>query len=169
MVVMLSLLSDNTKITETVTLASDPENRTETCQVTLLLTDEFGDTETKRLVITLAGYDFSNNLLSCDDLCHAYETFTAHLPPSHDERNDMFPMFVSKAGIGRSATLMTLYELMERHTSEPLTSANEVVDEINTIIASGRRDRHPNFVHTEQQYDALLQAALRLTGIQISE
>lgn len=147
------------------TLPSDRRD-VETLRLTLTSCSEWDEGEEQTVVVTLAGYDFSAGVLSRDDLLHAYDRFTTHLPNDGPDRANQTPIFLSKAGIGRSAALMVLNELMIRHETAPFSDKQALLDEMNAIIQTGRRDRDPNFVHNKGQYQAILEAALVLADIE---
>ena len=135
----------------------------ETIRVSYEIGDhERGELKENTLYLTLAGYSLKQGKLSTDDIVESY-TILCEISDNiikHDADESL--MFFSKGGIGRSAALMVLNEVMNIHRENPITGLEMLYTTVNTVIEAGRSARGVNFIHNKPQYDALQEAAYRL-------
>ena len=155
---------EGTKITGIETL--DTDNRdVESLRIRLKRSNADGLPEDSSIVISLAGYDFHDSVLSKRDLISAYQAYRIHHLADGKQTAASRPIFLSKSGIGRSAALMVLNELMNRHLSTAFHSNTDLEEQAMSIVKSGRQVRGKNFIHSAKQYQVVINAAKELMGM----
>ena len=124
----------------------------------LTVTDVRDPTITRTAIVTQAGLKFVNNVLDVQEIERAHALATSHVKINdHIARDQDGPMIVSYSGIGRNAALIAYREALSRFDEvENPETLDKLVDD---IVAQGRRDRGPCFVHSEQQVQKLKEAA----------
>lgn len=112
----------------------------------------------KTTILTQAGLKFDDNVLDVAEIERANALAMAHdrLNRKTALAGQSGPMIVSNAGIGRNATLIAYREALAMFgdVADPV----ELDRLIDRIVAAGRRDRGPNFVHSAAQLDILKRA-----------
>ncbi|MES2831122.1 MAG: tyrosine-protein phosphatase [Pseudomonadota bacterium] len=120
--------------------------------------------ETVSMYITQAGMKFDDNVLRAEEIARADALTEGHL---HAGRSDALahitggaadPTVVSYTGIGRNATLICYREAVARFAS--MQDEGGIDGLIEDIVAQGRRDRGPHFIHSALQLNELKQAVL---------
>lgn len=124
-----------------------------------------GQSHDSSIVISLAGYDFHDGVLSKNDLISAYHAYKIHHLADGEQTAAPTPIFLSKSGIGRSAALMVLNELMNRHSTKAFHSNTDLEEQAMRIVKSGRQVRGKNFIHSAKQYQVVINAAKELMGM----
>ncbi|MBC7405310.1 MAG: hypothetical protein H7252_06465 [Cytophaga sp.] len=122
--------------------------------------------ETVSMYVTQAGMKFDDNVLRAEEIARADALTQAHLharcadasAQGAEEVDAADPTVVSYTGIGRNATLICYREAVARFAS--VQGAADINNLIEEIVAQGRRDRGPHFIHSELQLDELKQAVL---------
>lgn len=124
----------------------------------LTVTDVDHPTQTRTAILTQAGLKFDDNLLDVREIERANTLAKAHdcLNPASAMVGQSGPMVVSYSGIGRNATLIVYQEALARF--KDVGNPHELDALIDRIVAIGRRDRGPHFVHSDQQLSTLRQA-----------
>lgn len=112
------------------------------------------------ITLTQAGMKFDDNVLRASEIARADTLTQSHLDAGrHDtpaQASD--PMIVSYTGIGRNATLICFREAVARlNTVQDEAEIDALLEE---IVAQGRRDRGPYFVHSALQLNELKQAVV---------
>ncbi len=74
---------------------------------------------------------------------------------SHAKPGDV-PIFHCRAGVGRSGTLATAWNMAHQIRDGKLTTPKAALKEMNASILDGRKDRGPYFVQTEEQLHDLM-------------
>ena len=138
----------------------------------------------QRVPITQIGLPFHNRLLDVAGIHRAEEFFEAHcarivpqapvvatqndpqgapvaapIVPQDPHDAERTQMFVSTAGFGRNATLMTFHDLKQRIINREITDEGQIDAALEAAIIAGRQQRGYRFVHSEEQV-AMLRRAL---------
>lgn len=151
------------QITSIEKIRSDNDAPIETIRVTYETSDpERGELKENTVYLTLAGYSLKEGRLSTDDIIESYKILRDISENVVQYDSDENFMFFSKGGIGRSAALMVLNEVMNIHRDNPISDLKELYATVNTVIEEGRSARGFKFIHNGPQYEALQEAAYRL-------
>ena len=140
--------------------------------------------ETRSMVLTQAGLQFSGRVLQAAEIVRADALLTAHRawstqhpPAQSDTESSSNPLIASYAGIGRNAALITYHDLCLRIDSGSVSKQN-LDATLHAVIQAGRMARGPRFLHSRDQLAALrktlvekldAQAASVPTGPSMSE
>jgi hypothetical protein len=121
--------------------------------------------------ITQAGYPFRGAELQAEDIAHAHRALNAHkpsylptTPTAQSKTEQLQPLILSHAGIGRNATLITydrIFNLINHATpAMRITTADALDNKLLELITEGRKARGPQFIHSRKQLAALRAALL---------
>ncbi|MEB0133851.1 NEL-type E3 ubiquitin ligase domain-containing protein [Actimicrobium sp. CCC2.4] len=130
------------------------------------------DGSTKKILLTQAGFSFSDRVLSMGDIERANDLMNLQVEkelnfPTCSKATQQSiqadPLVVSYAGIGRNATLITYRETLSRMKAEPdekILDEKWLDDTLFDIVRAGREDRGLNFIHSDAQLQALRSALM---------
>ena len=138
-------------------ITDDPDGGNDHGRFRLTVTDVRDPTITRTAIVTQAGLKFVNNVLDVQEIERAHALAASHVAiNNHIAKDQEGPMIVSYSGIGRNATLIVYREALSRFNEVDNPEAlDKLVDD---VVAQGRRDRGPCFVHSEQQVQILKEA-----------
>ena len=114
----------------------------------------------RSMLLTQAGLKFQDNVLRADEIARASELMDSHqsLIPGSSSMRQGEPLVVSFTGVGRSATLVTYREALQRlPVIERVADIDAMLEQ---IVMDGRKDRGPGFVHSSAQLAELRSAVL---------
>lgn len=133
-------------------------------RVMLTVRDLEDSSKTITVPLTQAGLKFTDRLLrqreieTANTLLEDHRQLCVNALAPDGSLPTADPMIISLAGIGRNAVLITYRETLARINAEPTTSHLDehwLDDTLEDIVASGRRDRGPGFIHSDAQLQVL--------------
>jgi hypothetical protein len=112
--------------------------------------------------LTQVGLEFKDKLLRNSDIDRAHGYLEKHvtLNQTLNKTTTSEPVVISQAGIGRSATVIVYNTLIEKIKGREIRSEKALDAALEEQIAIGRRDRGPQFIHSDAQRGEL-RAALK--------
>jgi hypothetical protein len=107
--------------------------------------------------LTQVGLEFKDKLLRNSDIDRAHGYLEKHvtLNQTLNRTTTSEPVVISQAGIGRSATVIVYNTLIEKIKGREICSENALDAALEEQIAIGRRDRGPQFIHSDAQREEL--------------
>lgn len=112
--------------------------------------------------ITQAGLPFTKRVLDMTQIQRAAKLFDRHRASRSNTQTsndaDHAQMFVSTAGFGRNATLMTYHDLSQRIDNNEIGTVPEIDAALHAAIMAGRAARGYRFVHSDEQVKMLRRA-----------
>ena len=136
------------------------------CQQLRFIDHENKEKGTQTVPITQVAMPFENRLLDVKGIQRASVLFKEHCEHIALENRapdaDRMHMFLSTAGFGRNATLMTFHDLEQRIRNNEITNAEQLDTALAAAILTGREQRGYRFVHSDQQVAMLRRALIEL-------
>lgn len=154
------LIAKRYRIDKIEDVSVDPNSRDHLCvKVTAEDLDNPGSVTS--ILITQAGLKFQDSILLSKEIerSHALMNSQMNSQTQIPEGSLSDPIVISYAGIGRSATLICYREALARLNEAK--NENDVDDLLDQIVAQGRKDRGPRFIHSKSQFDELRSTVMK--------